>query len=156
MQWAIQTQEEKALIQLRSSLRKLLMRKYFAILMALFAIQVHASDEAYIGTWFSCDSKSGEYEVLDVEKLNDRYVGLLESSKSGGVYSAQLSGAPIKAGLILTGCQSYRGEACTNKAPTIRISLKNSNSAGFIHIPKSSLKKLIKQCSENSQNNNDH
>lgn len=104
----------------------------------------------YIGTWFSCDIKSGEYSVLEVEKQKNQYTGLLESSRNGGVYSAQLSGIPRKSSITLRGCQSYRGETCNNTNPQIVVTLKSSSNVGFTRISKASLNQYVKQCSENS------
>jgi hypothetical protein len=117
----------------------------------MFATSALASS-AFVGTWFSCEVQSGEYQILTVEKPNNQYTGFLESSNNGGVYTALLSGGSRKSSLTLSGCQNYRGEICPEPKAHISIILKNnSRSSGFTHIPKQSLDQRIKQCSKNSQ-----
>jgi hypothetical protein len=59
---------------------------------------------------------------LTVEQVGPGYKGLLESSRNGGVYSAELTGSVRTGMLELRGCQAYRREqppSCVAVAVTL-------------------------------------
>lgn len=111
---------------------------------AAFLCDANAAS-SFDGHWFSCDGKSGEFQSLIVEQVNGLYKGVLESSRNGGVYSAELTGSVREGALVLHGCQAYRGEASKDCALPIEIKLGKRDSS-FKYISPSQQERSIAKC----------
>ena len=117
--------------------------KFAALLLAVLVCEASAAP-TLAGQWFSCAGNSGEFESLAVERAGDQYTGLLESSRSGGAYSAELKGSPRSGVLKLSGCQAYRGElspVCVAVAVTL-----GKRASPFKRISPQDLERNIADC----------
>jgi len=118
-------------------------RKFVILLLVALSFEANAAP-SFAGQWFSCEGTSGEFQSLTVERVGHAYKGLLESSRNGGVYSAELTGTPRSGMLELRGCQAYRGEqspSCVAVGVTL-----GARSSSFRRIPPRKFELSIAEC----------
>lgn len=104
------------------------MSKVVALLLAVVGSAASAAP-SFVGMWFACERATGQHEVLEVERSDGGYKALLESSRSGSIYSASLTGAVRSGVLELRGCQSYRGVQDPKCEPPVVVKLGSRGSA---------------------------
>ena len=120
------------------------MSKYANFLLVALLGSANAAT-SFVGLWFSCEGTSGEFQSLSVERSGEHYTGLLESSRNGGVHSAQLTGS-VRAGVLeLRGCQANRGEAPPSCAPEVVVQL-GARGSSFKRISPQRFERHIGEC----------
>ena len=120
------------------------MRSKFASLLLVALVSEASAAPPFSGQWFSCEGTSGEFQSLSVERAGNHYKGLLESSRNGGVYSAELTGSTRLGVLKLHGCQSYRGEQSPS-CVTVEVTLGTRHSS-FKRISPKNFELSIAEC----------
>ena|SRR5450830_1550525 len=125
-----------------------LLKSSLMVLLSLIAIETAAAP--FSGIWLSCEQGSGDFRLLELEQ-NDEFVrGILEESRSGGVWSAELQGVVKEDALLLHGCILYRGEplkGCDpSNAPVLARLPTRDDSSIFSLVESKDLQRDIDRC----------